>query len=153
MERTLGSPATEERALGLLAHPTPMAQTLHQYAGPGDNDADAAASRAATSGTFPLFLPGAFDSVGYKDRLMFEDKLTTEAEFKFDGVNSGSAWTRRVERYMVYKAPILKELLEWFEARDGEIISEAHMVAACSRRPPEEQALAVNAQTWVFLSM
>ena len=28
MERTLGSPATEERALGFLAHPTLMVQTL-----------------------------------------------------------------------------------------------------------------------------
>ena len=84
---------------------------------------------------------------------MFEDKLTTEAEFKFDGVNNGSAWKTKVERYMVYKAPILKELLEWDEAQDGETISEAHMVAACSRRLPEEQALAVNTQIYDFLSM
>ena len=63
---------------------------------------------------------------------MFDYKLTTEAEFKFDGINHGSAWKTKVERYMVYKAPILRELLEWAEAQDGEAISEAHMVAACS---------------------
>ena len=77
---------------------------------------------------------------------MFDDKLTTEAEFKFDGINHGSAWKTKVERYMVYKAPILTELLQWAEAQDGETISEAHMVAACSRRLSEEQAPAVNAQ-------
>ena len=76
---------------------------------------------------------------------MFDDKLTTEAKFKFDGVNNGSAWKTKVERYMVCKARIFKEVLEWAEAQDGETISEAHMDAACSPRLPEEQALVVNA--------
>ena len=84
---------------------------------------------------------------------MFDDKLTTEAEFKFDGVNNGSAWKTKVERYMVYKAPILKELLEWAEAQDNEVITEDQMIAACSRRLPDEQARNVNAQIWGFLSM
>ena len=39
---------------------------------------------------------------------MFDDKLNTEAELKFDGVNNGSAWKTKVERYMVYKAPTLR---------------------------------------------
>ena len=54
---------------------------------------------------------------------------------------------------MVYKAPVLKELLEWAEAQDGEAITEARMIAACSRRLSEEQGLNVNAQIWGFLSM
>ena len=84
---------------------------------------------------------------------MFDDKLTTEAEFEFDGVNHCSAWKTKVERYMVYKDSIFRELLELAEAQDGEAISEAHMVAACSRRLSEEQALAVNAPICCFLSM
>ena len=82
------------------------------YAGPGDADADLAASRAATHGTIPLLLPRSLGSVGYKDRPMFDDKLTMDADFKFDGVSHGSAWKTKIERYMVYKAPVLKELLE-----------------------------------------
>ena len=48
---------------------------------------------------------------------------------------------------------MLKELLEWAEAQDGEAVSEAKMVAACSRKVSEEQALNVNSQIWGFLSM
>ena len=77
---------------------------------------------------------------------MFDDKLTMDADFKFDSVSYGSAWKTKIERYMVYKAPVLKELLEWAEAQDGEAIPEAKMVAACSRKLSEEQALNVNAQ-------
>ena len=84
---------------------------------------------------------------------MFDDKLTMDADFKFDGVSHGSAWKTKIERYMVYKAPVLNEFLEWAEAQDGEAISEAKMVAACSRKLSEEQALNVNAQIWGFLSM
>ena len=93
------------------ARPGPPGSSEHEgeyprgpYAGHGNNDANAAANRATSSGTFPVLLPGALGSVGYKDRPMFDDKLTTEAEFKFDGVNHGSAWKTKVERYMVYKA-------------------------------------------------
>ena len=92
-----------------------------------------------------MFLPGSLGSVGYKDRLMFDEKLTMEADFKFDGVNNGSAWKTKIERYMDYKAPVLQELLEWAEAHDGEAITEARMIAACSRRLSEEQTLNINA--------
>ena len=76
---------------------------------------------------------------------MFDDKLAMDADFKFDSVSHGSAWKTKIERYMVYEAPVLKELLEWAEAQDGEAISEANMVAAqilgflgmCLRGTPE----------------
>ena len=65
--------------------------------------------------TLPLALVGSLGSIGYKDRPMFEDKLAT-SEFQYDGVKGGTAWKTKVERYMVYKAPVLKEFLEWSEA-------------------------------------
>ena len=77
---------------------------------------------------------------------MFDDKLTTEADFKFVGVDNGSAWKMKIERYIVYKTPVLKELLEKAEAQDGEAITEARMIAACFRRLSEEQAPNVDAQ-------
>ena len=59
---------------------------------------------------------------------MVNEKLTTEADFKFDRVNNGSAWKTKIERYMVYKAPVLKGLLERDEAQDGDAITEARMI-------------------------
>ena len=104
---------------------------------PGPNSPPDEPTPGATA-PFPLPLSGSLGSVGYKDRPMFDDKLTTETEFKFDGVNHGTAWKTKVERYMVYKAPILKELLEWAEAQDNEAITEDHVIAACSRKLSEE---------------
>ena len=57
---------------------------------------------------------------------MFEDKLAT-TEFQYDGIKNGAAWKTKVERYMVYKAPVLKELLEWAEAQeDGTVTTALH---------------------------
>ena len=50
------------------------------------------------------------------------------------------------------KAPVLRELLEWAEAQDAEVISEAKVIEAASNRLTEEQVMAVNAQIWGFLS-
>ena len=61
-------------------------------------------------------------------------------------VKGGTAWKTKVERYMVYKAPVLKELLEWAEAQDNEDISNDLVVKACSAKLSEEQAPAVNLQ-------
>ena len=44
-------------------------------------------------------------------------------------------------------------MLEWAEAQDGEAITEARMIAACSRKLSKEQVLNVNALTWGFLNM
>ena len=68
---------------------------------------------------------------------MFEDKLAT-TEFQYDGVKGGTAWKTKVERYMVYKAPVLKELLDWAEAQDNEDISNDLVVKACSAKLSEE---------------
>ena len=96
-----------------------------------------------------MALLGSLGFVGYKDRLMFDDKLTMDADFKFDGVSHGSAGKTKMERYMVYKAPVLKELLEWSEAQDGDYINNNVVVKACAAKLSEEQATAVNSQIWI----
>ena len=68
--------------------------------------------------------------MGYKDKTVFEDKLAT-SEFQYDGVKGGTAWKTKVERYMVCKALVPKELLEWAEAQDGENIDNNLVVRAC----------------------
>ena len=99
-----------------------------------------------------MTLSGSLGSIGYKDRPMFEDKLAT-SEFQYDGVKGGTAWKTKVERYMVYKAPVLKELLEWAEAQEGDYINNEVVVKACAAKRSDEQATAVNSQIWGFLSL
>ena len=91
----------------------------------------------------PLRLIGSLGSVGYKDKPMFEYNHAT-SEFQYDGAKGGTAWRTKVDRYMVYKAPALKELLEWSEARDGDYIDNHVVVKACAAKLSEEQATAVN---------
>ena len=57
---------------------------------PSDDPAGETSS-GSHAGAFPVLLPGWLGSVGYGDRAMFDDKLTTEADFKFDGANNGLA--------------------------------------------------------------
>ena len=42
------------------------------------------------------------------------------------------------------KARVLRELLEWAEAQDAEVIFEAKVIEAAPNRLTEEQAMAVN---------
>ena len=54
---------------------------------------------------------------------------------------------------MVYKAWVLKEVLEWAEAQDCENIDNDLIVRACAAKLSEEQATAVNSQIWGFFSL
>ena len=99
-----------------------------------------------------LKMPGLLGAITFKDRSLFDDKVMLSAEYHWDGTKGGANWKSRVERYFITKAPVLRELLEWAEAQDAATISEAQVVEATSRRLTEEQAMAVNAQIWGFLS-
>ena len=68
-------------------------------------------------------------------------------EFQYDGVKNGAAWKTKVERYIVYKAHVLKALLEWAEAQDNDDITNDLVVRACSAKLSEEQATVVNSQS------
>ena len=110
---------------------------------PADVPAGETPGERASRLTLPLKLAGSLGSVGYKDKPMFDDKLAT-TEFQYDGVKGGAAWKIKAERYMVYKAPVLKELREWAEAQDNDDINNDLVVRACSAKLSEEQATAVN---------
>ncbi len=100
----------------------------------------------------PLHLPGPMGAVNFKDRSLFDDKLTLNEEYRYNGVKNGMQWKNKLECYFVAKAPILKEVLEWAEAEDAEAISVEKFKMAVSNRMTEEQALTVNAAIWGFLS-
>ena len=102
--------------------------------------------------TFPQALVGSLGSIGYKDKLMFEYNHAT-SEFQYDGAKGGTVWRTKVDRYMVYKAPALKELLEWSKAQEGDYIDNNVVVKACAAKLSEEQATAMNFQILGFFSM
>ena len=114
---------------------------------PADEPAGETPGERTRRRTLPLKLAGSLGSVGYKDKAMFEDKLAT-TEFQYDGVKGGAAWKTKVERYMVYKAHVLNEFLEWAKAQDNDDINNDLVVRACLAKLSEEQATAVNSQIW-----
>ena len=51
---------------------------------------------------------------------MFDDKLALQPEFKHDGGKGGVKWKKKLENYMISRAPVLKGLLQLAEAEDLE---------------------------------
>ncbi len=83
---------------------------------------------------------------------MFDDKLMSVDDYKFNGVKGGLMWKSRIERYFISKAPVLKEILEWAEEEDMEIITPAKFKEAAGHKLDDEQIALVNAAVWGFLS-
>ncbi len=65
--------------------------------------------------TLPLKLQGPLGAIGYKDKALFDDKLSSQDEYRFNGSKGGWNWKGKMERYFISKAPVLRELLEWVE--------------------------------------
>ena len=114
--------------------------------------ATAAPEAKGTKKTLPLTLPGPLGAIDRKDRSIFDEKLTLQAEYKFDGIKGGIAWKGKLERYFISKAPILKELLEWAESEDMETVTVDMFKQAVGTRMTDTQVLTVNAELWGFLS-
>ena len=112
----------------------------------------AAPEAKGTRKTLPLNLPGPLGAIERRDRSIFDEKLTLQAEYKFDGMKGGIAWKGKVERYFISKAPILKELLEWAESEDMETVTVDMFKRAVGPRMTAQQVLTVNAELWGFLS-
>ena len=100
----------------------------------------------------PLRMPGPLGAISYKDRPMFDDKVMMHPDYAYNGSKGGSTWKSKVERYIITKAPCLREVLEWAESEDNEEIDESKFTRAVATRLTEEQALSVSSQIWGFLS-
>ena len=57
-----------------------------------------------------------------------------------------------MERYLISRAPVLREILEWAEEEDLEVATVERFKAAVGIKLSEEQVLNVNAAIWGFLS-
>ncbi len=101
-------------------------------------------------------LKGPLGAIGYKDKSPFDDKLTIQDDYRFNGSKGGLAWKGKIERYFIGKAPVLKELLEWVEkdehAATNGVITFERLSAAVDRKMTEDQLLMIDAAIWGFLS-
>ena len=83
---------------------------------------------------------------------IFDEKLASLDEYKFNGVKNGLAWKGKVERHFIARAPILRKLLKWAEDEELEIITPEKLIEAVGGRMSEDQVLMANTSVWGFLS-
>ncbi len=103
--------------------------------------------------SLPLDLEGPLGAIAFKDKHpIFDEKLAVLDAYGFNGTKGGLAWKGKVERHFISRAPVLKEILEWAEARELHEIDGATFKKAVSRKLDDEQALVLNAALWGFLS-
>ena len=108
--------------------------------------------RPRGSGHLPLHLPGALEAVDFKGKGILDDKLAFQPEYRYDGGKGGVKWKKKLENYIISRAPVLKELLEWAEAEDSNVITRARLREAVGSALAEEQIQKVDGGIWGFLS-
>ena len=142
--RHMGSTDPWQRA---TAHAVPSSAP-----GPMAHAGSPTAGTSPEPDALPLKLHGPLGAIGFKDRSMFDDKLTMQEEFRFHGTKNGPQWKGRIRRYFISKAPVLKLLLEWAERQDRENIDLDFLKRAVGTFMTEDQLLNMNAAIWGFLS-
>ncbi len=87
------------------------------------------------------------------EKQLYDDKLTAQAEYKYNGHKNGPAWKSKVERYFMSKVPALKQILKWAEKHDQTTVTEEMLATAVhGHRMDETQQQMLNASIWGFLS-
>ena len=122
-------------------------------AGPtGSIGAVIAGEAPAAADSLPLKLMGTLGSIGYKDRPIFDHKMTLQDEYKFNGVKDGFKWKKKIEQYFITCAPVLMEVFRWAERQDHRPIKAETFSYAVSIKMTEEQAANLSTQLWGFLA-
>ena len=71
----------------------------------------------APRATLPLNLRRPPGGIANMDRhLLFDDKLTMNDEYRYDGVKNGPGWKVMLENYFMGKAAVMQEIMTWAEA-------------------------------------
>ena len=101
----------------------------------------------------PLTLREPIGSAGYKDKPMFDDKLSERSEYQYAGeAGTGIAWKGKVERHFISRAPVMMNILKWAENQGLEKITEPMLAAAIGSKLTDEQQMIMNGQLWGFFS-
>ena len=74
-------------------------------------------------------------AIGYEKRAIFDEKLASLDEYKFNGVKGGLAWKGKVERHFIARAPILRKILKWAEDEELEVITPEKLIEAIGAGP------------------
>ncbi len=100
----------------------------------------------------PLTL-GPMGQLTAPDSRLFDDRLTNQATFCFDGQKGGVAWKGKLERYFISKCPALMNMLKWAEKYEGEVIDDALLKEAVAGTAMYTELLHnLNSSLWGFLS-
>ena len=68
------------------------------------------------------------------DANLFDDKLTNQLGFCFDGQKGGATWKTKLGNYFISKCPAARTLLTWAEKFDGESIPH-HLLMEIAAKP------------------
>ena len=120
--------------------------------GPPGGGAGIGGSPARVWDELPLKLTATLGSIGYKDRPIFDHKMTLQDEFKSNGVKDGFKWKGEIGKYFITCAPVLMELLRWAERQDHTPITAATFAHVVSLKMSEEQSANLTTQLWGFLT-
>ena len=107
---------------------------------------------AGAADVLPLKLMATLGSIGYKDRPIFDHKMTLQDEMKFNGVKDGFKWKKKIEQYFITCAPVMMEISRWAERQDHRPIRAETFAYAVSHKMTEEQAANLTTQLWGFLA-
>ena len=83
---------------------------------------------------------------------LFDDKMTSQEGYRFDGTKGGDRWKGKLERYFMSKCPALRAILEWAERTDTEVVTEEMLEEAVGAAMDAEQRETLNSALWGFIS-
>ncbi len=119
------------------------------HVGRHDHEAGTASQRTPPKFTWPLTL-GPLG--GLSTGKLFDDRMTAQDGYKFDGSKGGVKWKGKLERYFMSKCPALKAILEWAEVAEVSEITEGLLKEAVGQGMELEQCETLNSAVWGFLS-
>ena len=86
------------------------------------------------------------------DKQIYDDKMASQNEMRWDGGKSGPAWKSRVQSYFWSKVPALLDILKWAEKHDKTTVTEEAFNGVVGHFMDEFKQQALNAAIWGFLS-
>ena len=112
-----------------------------------------APTTTSTSTPLPLHY-GPLGALLHSKYGLFDDKLTAQSEYKFDGSKGGDSWKGKIERYFISKVPALKNIFIWAEKIDMEVVDETLLERAVVKPDGMDrtQMELLNSAIWGFLS-
>ena len=100
---------------GSRAHGAPTQEAPRGYGAPGGSE----------PGGQQLGLPLSLGPLGaLTTNRVFDDRVSTQEEFRFKGLKGGFAWKSKVENYLISRVPAINEILYWAEREESGITSE-----------------------------